>query len=165
MEKYSEIVMKAMRGMGGVSINDSTQDDELLKMGKESVFLNFLRWEIGPSTGMILAALEDIMGMGLDEIQQKLERLDKLEKEEKDRFFELSKANIQDVLEQRFAERISGFSEEQMDQLQNKLVILLREKFTSCNLNDTIDYMIFPCLDGVISEVIESKETLKSEKE
>lgn len=155
MKSYPYEVMQALRLSRGLDNDDESQDKELLEMCFEDVIFEYLKCEVGSeASDQILEVFENLLDANFNEVQRRLDEYQKMKKEQDERFFELTKSNIKSVLEDQFSDKISGFSEEQMNRLLNNLVISC-ENFASCDL----DGVVYDILSNVFDEVVSGLES------
>lgn len=69
MKIYSEKVMEALRQNRGLEPNDTSEDEEIMKMAKRDVFNQYCAWEglLGGYGHMLLNVIEDIYDINLQQ--------------------------------------------------------------------------------------------------
>lgn len=69
MKKYNDTVMEAIRERMGLDVNDTSRDEEIMKMNKHDVFREYCLWNglLGNWHSILLSVVENIYGLKLRE--------------------------------------------------------------------------------------------------
>ena len=69
MKKYNDEIMKAIRQRMGLNENDTSSDEEIMKLDKYDVFRQYCLWNglMGSCYDTLLSVVENIYGVELKE--------------------------------------------------------------------------------------------------